>query len=68
MNFVACNGSWVATQDGLLMCQGDLQSVTGDDMAAAAGGLTWADVHDLSGQVITLFAVAFAAMVLRKLL
>ena len=68
MNFVACSGNWTATTDGTLVCQGELATYTGDQLATLAGALSWDDVHQLSGDVLTLFCSVFGFLVLRKAL
>ncbi|MCY1277698.1 hypothetical protein D9M69_456490 [compost metagenome] len=69
MDFLACDGAWAAGADGAPRCTGILHSVTSDEMQSQFGSaLTWDQVAELRGEVLTLFAVAFGFLVLRKLL
>ena len=69
MNFLACDGVWQATAEGIPVCQGTLTSLTTEEMQSLTGSaLTWDDVAELQGEAITLFAVVFGFLVLKKLL
>lgn len=69
MNFLACEGSWSAGASGEPLCTGTLVSLTQEEMQSLYGAaLTWDDVAELQGEAITLFAVVFGFLVLKKTL
>jgi len=69
MNFLACDGSWQVGAGGESICVGTLQSITGEEMQTQFGtALSWDEVTELRGDVITLFAIVFGFLVLKKLL
>ncbi|MEX6501710.1 hypothetical protein [Pseudomonas zhanjiangensis] len=69
MNFLACEGDWSAGAGGEPICSGSLVSLTSEEMQALSGSaLTWDQVGELQGEVITLFALVFGFLVLRKVL
>ncbi|MBY9221934.1 hypothetical protein ISG48_24960 [Pseudomonas aeruginosa] len=68
MNFIACDGSWLSGPGGELVCSGSLRTFTGEEMQSQLGSqLSWEDVHELKGEVIMLFCIAFGFLVLKKL-
>ena len=69
MNFLACDGSWLIGAGGDATCVGALQSITGEEMQTQFGtALSWDEVAELRGDIITLFAIVFGFLVLKKLL
>ena len=69
MNFLACDGSWSAGPGGEPICTGTLVSLTQEEMQALYGSaLTWDQVAELQGEAITLFALVFGFLALRKVL
>lgn len=69
MNFLACEGNWSIGVDGNPICNGSLVSLTQQEMQALSGSaLSWSDVSELQGEVITLFALVFGFLVLKKVL
>jgi len=69
MNFLACDGSWSTGPGGEPVCTGTLVSLTQQEMQSLYGAaLTWADVSELQGEVVTLFALVFGFLVLKKAL
>lgn len=69
MNFLACDGDWRAGPGGEPLCTGTLVSLTEQEMQSLVGAaLTWDDVAELQGEVITLFALVFGFLVLKKVL
>ncbi|MCP1602680.1 hypothetical protein [Pseudomonas citronellolis] len=69
MNFLACEGAWTLRPDGTAACAGALHSLTSEEMRSEVGSaLTWDQVAELQGEVITLFALAFGFLVLKRLL
>ncbi|MDD0844621.1 hypothetical protein [Pseudomonas sp. Gutcm_11s] len=69
MNFLACEGDWSVGAAGEPICTGTLVSLTQEEMQALYGtALTWDQVAELQGEVITLFAVVFGFLALKKAL
>lgn len=69
MNFLACEGDWRVGASGEPLCTGTLVSLTDEEMQSLYGtALTWDQVAELQGEAITLFAVVFGFLVLKKLL
>ena len=69
MNFLACDGSWTVGSVGEAICVGTLQTVTSEEMQTQFGtALSWDEVSELRGDIITLFAIVFGFLVLKKLL
>lgn len=69
MNFLACDGNWSAGAGGVPICTGTLVSLTQQEMQSLYGAaLTWDQVAELQGEVITIFAVVFGFLVLKKVL
>lgn len=69
MNFLACEGDWSLGAAGEPICSGSLVSLTEQEMQSLSGAaLTWDDVAELQGEAITLFAVVFGFLVLKKAL
>jgi hypothetical protein len=69
VNFLACEGDWSAGAAGEPICTGTLVNLTQEEMQALFGSaLTWDDVAGLQGEAITLFAVVFGFLVLKKAL
>ncbi|QLC73846.1 hypothetical protein LPB260_24370 [Pseudomonas sp. LPB0260] len=69
MNFLACEGDWSKGAAGEPICTGALVSLTREEMQGLSGSaLTWDQVSELQGEVITLFALAFGFLVLKKVL
>ncbi len=69
MNFLACDGAWQATAEGTPVCLGTLKSLTTEEMQSLTGSaMSWDDVAELQGEAITLFAIVFGFLVLKKLL
>lgn len=69
MNFLACEGDWSVGAGGEPICSGALVSLTSEEMQALSGSaLTWDQVSELQGEVITLFALVFGFLVLKKVL
>lgn len=67
MNFLACDGSWSALATGSPVCQGQLISITGEDLRGETL-ITWDDVNQIQWEIVTLFAVVFGFVVLKKVL
>ncbi len=69
MNFLACEGDWSVGVDGEPICTGTLVSLTSEEMQTLYGSaLSWDQVAELQGEVITLFAIVFGFLVLKKAL
>jgi len=69
MNFLACDGSWSVGAGGEPICTGTLVSLTQEEMQALYGSaLTWDQVAELQGEAITLFALVFGFLALKKVL
>lgn len=69
MNFLACEGDWFVGAGGEPTCSGQLVSLTHEEMQALNGSaLTWDQVSELQGEIITLFALVFGFLVLKKAL
>lgn len=69
MNFLACEGAWSVGAGGEPICTGALVSLTQEEMQALSGSaLTWDQVTELQGEVITLFALVFGFLALKKVL
>lgn len=69
MNFLACDGQWLAGTSGEPVCSGQLLSLTREEMQSLTGSaMSWGDVAELQGEAITLFAIVFGFLVLKKLL
>lgn len=69
MNFLACEGAWSVGAGGEPICTGTLISLTQEEMQALSGSaLTWDQVTELQGEVITLFALVFGFLALKKVL
>ncbi|MDH0140760.1 hypothetical protein [Aquipseudomonas alcaligenes] len=69
MNFLACEGAWSVGAGGEPICAGTLVSLTQEEMQALSGSaLTWDQVTELQGEVITLFALVFGFLALKKVL
>lgn len=69
MNFLACEGQWLAGASGEPVCSGQLLSLTREEMQSLSGSaMSWDDVAELQGEAITLFAIVFGFLVLKKLL
>lgn len=69
MNFLACEGAWSVGAGGEPICTGTLFSLTQEEMQALSGSaLTWDQVTELQGEVITLFALVFGFLALKKVL
>lgn len=69
MNFLACEGDWLVSAGGTPTCNGSLVSLTQQEMQDLNGSaLTWDQVSELQGEVITLFALVFGFLVLKKVL
>lgn len=69
MNFLACEGEWVAGPGGEPICAGQLLNLTSEEMQGLYGtALTWEQVGELQGEIIILFAAVFGFLVLKKLL
>lgn len=69
MNFLACDGAWSVGAGGQPTCTGTLVSLTQEEMQALSGSaLTWDQVTELQGEVITLFALVFGFLALKKVL
>lgn len=69
MNFLACDGNWAQRPDGSAICTGTLKVFTREEMQSEFGSaLTWEQVAELRGEVLTLFAIAFGFLVLKRLL
>lgn len=69
MKFLACEGDWLAGTGGEPICTGALVSLTSQEMQALTGtALTWDQVGELQGEAITLFAVVFGFLILKKAL
>lgn len=69
MNFLACDGQWLAGAAGEPVCSGQLLSLTREEMQSLSGSaMSWDDVAELQGEAITLFAIVFGFLVLKKLL
>ncbi|MHA6494719.1 hypothetical protein ACX0MV_15950 [Pseudomonas borbori] len=69
MNFLACEGDWSVGPGGEPICTGSLVSLTREEMQSLYGSaLSWDQVAELQGEVITLFAVVFGFLVLKKAL
>lgn len=66
MIFLSCDGDVVLSGDHFT-CSGTLHEVTSEEMSGMMP-LTWDDVAELQGEIITLFALVFGFLVLRKLL
>ena len=70
MNFLACDGTWTTGATGIT-CNGNLLTVTEQeitDLVISASSLTTEDVQLLLGGTMTLFALVFGFLVLRKVL
>jgi hypothetical protein len=69
MSFLACEGDWSAGPGGEPICAGTLVSLTQEEMQSLYGAaLTWDQVAELQGEVITLFALVFGFLALKKAL
>ncbi len=69
VNFLACEGAWSVGAGGEPICTGTLVSLTQEEMQALYGSaLTWDQVTELQGEVITLFALVFGFLALKKVL
>lgn len=69
MNFLACDGAWSVGPGGEAICTGTLVSFTQEEMQSLSGSaLTWDQVTELQGEVITLFALVFGFLALKKVL
>ncbi|WP_339514261.1 hypothetical protein [Pseudomonas sp. RL_15y_Pfl2_60] len=69
MNFLACEGDWLVSAEGVPTCNGSLVSLTQQEMQDLNGSaLTWDQVSELQSQTIILFATVFAFLILKKLL
>lgn len=69
MNFLACEGDWSVGAGGEPICTGTLVSLTSEEMQTLYGSaLSWDQVAELQGEVITLFAIVFGFLVLKKAL
>ena len=69
VNFLACEGAWSVGAGGEPICTGTLVSLTQEEMQALSGSaLTWDQVTELQGEVITLFALVFGFLALKKVL
>jgi hypothetical protein len=69
MKFLACEGEWLVGAGGEAICAGSLISLTREEMQSLYGAaLDWEQVSELRGEAITLFAVVFGFLVLKKAL
>jgi hypothetical protein len=69
VNFLACEGDWSVGAGGEPICSGSLIVLTSEEMQTLYGSaLSWDQVAELQGEVITLFAVVFGFLVLKKVL
>ena len=69
VNFLACEGEWVAGPGGEPICAGQLLNLTSEEMQGLYGiALSWDQVSELQGETIVLFALVFGFLVLKKVL
>lgn len=69
MKFLACEGDWATGADGKPYCTGQLLTLTREELQSlTSDALTWADVAELQGETITLFALVFGFLALKKVL
>lgn len=69
MNFIACDGTWSAGVSGELICTGTAVAITGEEMRAELNpGLTLEEADALKDATMSLFAMVFVFLVLRKVL
>lgn len=69
MKFLACEGDWTSAAGGVPACTGTLVAVTREDLQSQTdSALSWDQVRELQGEVITLFALVFGFLVLKKVL
>lgn len=70
MNFLVCDGNWTTDATGIT-CTGNLLSLTEQEiteLVISASSLTPEDVQLLLGSTLTLFALVFGFLALRKVL
>lgn len=69
MNFIACDGSWSVGASGEVICTGTPVTITSSELKAELNpGLTPEEVDALKDASMSLFAVVFCFLVLRKVL
>ena len=69
MNFLACEGEWVAGPGGEPICAGQLLNLTSEEMQSLSGtALSWDQVGELKGEAMMLFALVFGFLVRKKVL
>lgn len=69
MNFIACDGAWSAGASGELICTGTAVAITGEELRAELNpGLTLEEADALKDATLSLFAMVFCFLVLRKVL
>jgi len=69
VNFLACEGDWVAGATGQPVCTGQLINLTREELQSLSGtALNWDQVGELKGEAMMLFALVFGFLVLKKVL
>lgn len=68
MNFLVCDVPWTLDRFGLPHCSSGFRSVTAEEAKSVFSDMTWQDVADYQGEIVTLFAVVFGFLVLKKAL
>lgn len=66
MYYLACDGTWTSTEGGTPQCSGTLRSVDASQLGNSP--MTDADRNDLYGWTITIFAIAFGFVMLKRAL
>jgi hypothetical protein len=69
VNFLACEGEWLAGPGGEPICTGQLLNLSREEMQSLSGSaLDWDQVSELKGEAMLLFALVFGFLVLKKVL
>lgn len=68
MNFLVCDVPWTRDRFGSPHCPSGFRSVTAEEAKSVFSDMTWQDVADYQGEIVTLFAVVFGFLVLKKAL
>ena len=66
MNLIGCDGQLAANADGTIVCSGTLVAVADNTNGLMA--LSPEDYAQIRGDVLTLFAIVFGILVLKKAL
>lgn len=69
MNFLVCDVPWSLDANGYPFCSSGFRTATTQEVRAeVSDALTWEEVADYQAEIISLFAVVFGFLALRKLL